>query len=375
MLSKTLPYYPFSSGASILGFDYLSFIIHKRNMNEQLIKDFSEYLLSEKISDVRIKKYQSTLRTITKKMNKPFEKCDKDDIMNFLARLEKDSYLVNNKKEKKNYSVNTKKDFRVVIKRFWKWLKKTEDYPVEVKWIKSAIPKRLQKIIRTKDVLTEEEVYKMVDNAQHTRDKAIISLLYETGSRIGEIEKLKIGDIVFDEKGYNFVSNGKTGDVYKRVVNIKAVELLKEWISQHPMKSDPKAYLWITLARSHTGMKQMRQAGFSKMLKEVANISSITKAVNPHAFRHARITDLRVNRKVSDAVIEMLVGWTPGTNMFDIYQHAKSEDVDKALIETYGLKDEQKKNKMIDSLDKALAEDKDFRLKVAKLLQARGMKE
>lgn len=332
-------------------------------MNEQLIEKFCNDLFSEKLSDIRIIKYRSTLRTISKRMKRPFDKCNKEDIRNFLANI-----------QKSNYSEHTKKDFRVVVKRFWKWLKQTDEYPDEVKWIKTTMPKRLQKIIRTKDVLTEEEVYKMVDNAHHSRDKAIISLLFETGSRIGEIEKLKIGDIVFDDKGYNFVTDGKTGDVYKRVVNIKAVELLKEWIKQHPLKDNPDVPLWITLARSHTGMKQMKQSGFRKMFKEIAEISGIKKKVNPHAFRHARITDLRVNKKVPDAIIEMLVGWIPGSNMFDIYQHAKSEDVDKALAEVYGLKEEQKKNKIIIEFDKLLAEDKEFRLKIAKLLHDKGVK-
>jgi integrase/recombinase XerD len=332
-------------------------------MNEELIRDFSLSLLSEGISEARIKKYQSTLHTISKNMKKSFEKCGRDEIVDFLAKIEKD-----------DYTANTKKDFRVVIKRFWKWMRKTDDYPPDVNWIKTTIPRRLQKIIRTKDILTEQEVYEMVDTAPYIRDKAIISMLFETGSRIGEIEKLNIGDIVFDDKGYNFVSNGKTGDVYKRVVNTKAVELLKSWMNMHPMKGDSDSPLWVTLARSRVGTRRLENSGMRKMLKEVAEMCKITKKVNPHAFRHARITDLRVNRKVPDAIIEMMVGWTPGSRMFDVYQHAKSEDVDKALSESYGLKEEQKKRKMIQTFDNMLATDSGFRSKIAKLLQEKGVK-
>jgi len=337
-------------------------------MNEQLIEEFCTYLSSEGLSKNRIKKYFYTLRTISGLIKKPFQDCTKEDLIHFLAKIQDDK--IKSKQKETAYAEETKRDFKIVVKRLWRFLGKEE----LISWIKTTQNKRLQKLIRTKDVLTEEEVYKMIDNATHSRDKAIISLLFESGSRIGEIEKLKIGDIVFDDKGYNFMTNGKTGDVYKRVVNTKAVELLRNWIKQHPLKNEADSPLWITLARSHTGLKQMKQAGFRKMLSEIAEISGIKKRVNPHSFRHAKITDLRINKKVPDAIIEMLVGWKAGSNMFEIYQHGKSEDIDKALVEVYGLKEEQKKRKMIETFDNLLANDSDFRLKIAKLLNEKGVK-
>jgi len=302
-------------------------------MNEEVIKEFLNFLLSQGISQPRILKYEYTLRSLSKFLKKDFRKVTKEDLVNFFAKLEANKIKPEGKEA---YSDETKRDFRIITKRFWKWLKNCDEgYPDEVKWIKTTPNKKLEHVIRTKDVLTEEEVYKMVDTATHVRDKAIISMLFETGSRIGEIRKLKLKDIVFDDKGYNFVTNGKTGDVYKRVMNPKAVELLKTWIEKHPLKDNPEAPLWVTLPRARRGIKQMDYAGFNKMLKEVATIAGITKRVNPHAFRHARITDLRIRKKVPDAIIEMLVGWRPGSKQFKIYQHGKSEDIDNALSRVY----------------------------------------
>lgn len=340
-------------------------------MNDEHIEKFCNQLFSEGLSQRRVKKYSSTLRTLSNFLKKDFKKCNKDDLVNLFADIQSDKLGFELNGEKKTYAENTKRDFRIVVKRFWKYLGK-EDLVKD--WLKTTKNKRLEKIIKTKDVLSEEEVYKMVDIAQHLRDKAIISLLYETGSRIGEISDLNISDVVFDEKGYNFVSRGKTGEVYKRVVNFKAVELLKNWLKNHPLREKSDAPLWITLSRSHTGLKKLGYNGFNHMLKEVAKNCGIAKKVNPHAFRHARITNLRIVRKMPDAIIEMMVGWIPGTNMFDVYQHSTSDDVDKALTENYGLKEEQKKNEMIEKFDSLLATDSNFRMKIAKLLNERGVK-
>ena len=38
----------------------------------------------------------------------------------------------------RDYSEWTKRDYKIVIKRFLKWIRKSEDYPDEVKWIRAS---------------------------------------------------------------------------------------------------------------------------------------------------------------------------------------------------------------------------------------------
>lgn len=310
--------------------------------NDKLIADFLTSISAEGLSKPRILKYNTTLHTISRLLDKDFKRCDIEDLKKLFAKMQQGEIKSSKDKE---YAEESKRDFKIVIKRFWRWLEPCDDekeYPKEVRWIRTSQNGRLKKIIKTKDCLTEDEVYKMIDAAIYPRDKAIISLLYESASRIGEILGLKISDIVFDDKGYSFETNiGKTGEIYKRVMNPKAVNCLKQWIAKHPMKDDKDAPLWITLSRSNMGSRPMGRAGFTKMLKDTASKVGITKRVTCHQFRHARITDLRVNKKVPDAIIEMLVGWKPGSDMFDTYQHAKSGDVDNALSQVYTEIDEE----------------------------------
>ena len=60
------------------------------------------------------------------------------------------------------------------------------------------------------DMLTEEEIIKMINAAPNTRDKAMIGLLWDIGSRIGEVGALKIKHIKFNEYGAVILINGKT---------------------------------------------------------------------------------------------------------------------------------------------------------------------
>jgi len=63
-----------------------------------------------------------------------------------------------------------------------------------VKWIKI---RPLRRELDLRDILTEEEVYKMIRAASTTRDKAFIHVMYESGARINEIHLRLIKDISF----------------------------------------------------------------------------------------------------------------------------------------------------------------------------------
>ena len=61
------------------------------------------------------------------------------------------------------------------------------------------------------ELLTEEEIQKMISSCANLRDRALVSVLYESGCRIGEIGNLRIKDVLFDEYGAKIDVLGKTG--------------------------------------------------------------------------------------------------------------------------------------------------------------------
>ena len=117
--------------------------------------------------------------------------------------------------EKRDYSAWTKHDYKVIIKRFYKWLKgNDETYPDEVKWIKTTLKKK--DVVLPEELLSENDIKRLVDSAVSIRDKAFIISLYESGARIGELGEMHCNDVVFEDRYTTLMLKGKTGS--RRVI-------------------------------------------------------------------------------------------------------------------------------------------------------------
>jgi len=201
-----------------------------------------------------------------------------------------------------------------------------------VKWIRSTISRKDTKL--PEDLLTEDDVRKMVDVCSNARDRALIFTLYESGARVGEVASLKIMDVKFDEYGSVLVVTGKTG--MRRVRMIAADPYLRAWLNEHPLKNNPEAPLWIK-----NDKKPMSYAAIAKLIKVVARRAGIKKRVHAHLFRHSRATFLA--KYLTEAQLSQYMGWVQGSKMASIYVHLSGRDLDDALLGVYGIKVEDRK--------------------------------
>ena len=289
--------------------------------NKKLIMDFVEYSFARGLTTVRVVIYIFHLTKLAELLGKDFDKATKKDIQRVVAEIERE-----------NYSAWTKKDFRSMLKRFYKWLNDDKGYPEQVKWIKSTISKKDVKL--PEELLTEDDIRKMVEACNNSRDKALIFALYESGARIGEIASLKIKDVKFDEYGSIVIVKGKTG--MRRVRLIASDPYLRAWLNDHPMKNDPEAPLWIK-----TNNEPITYSTISKLIKKIAKKAGIKKGVHAHLFRHSRATFLA--QYLTEAQLSHYLGWVQGSKMASIYVHLSGRDMDKALLGIYGIKFEEKK--------------------------------
>jgi len=153
--------------------------------NKKIIFEFYEYLVAEGLGKGRIAKYLYHLLKISGWMNKSFRRANRGDVIKLVQVIENQSY-----------TAHTKHDYKIVIKRFFKWLRDSDKYPYEVDWIKTTI-KETNSII-PEELLTEEEIKSLIDAAKHPRNKAMVAFLYESGCRVGELLSLQIRHVVFD---------------------------------------------------------------------------------------------------------------------------------------------------------------------------------
>jgi integrase len=242
-------------------------------------------------------------------------------------------------------SYDTKLDYKVAIRKFMKWLRKTEDYPEEVRWIKTRKKKNAFKL--PEELLNEEEVSRMIDAAEYPRDKAMISSLFESGCRTGELLTMRVKHLQLDEYGAVFMINGKTGG--RRVRLITSTPYLIGWLNVHPHRDDPEAPLWEVIRSYKTDMHTfVNYACLNVLLKRVARKAGIKKRVYPHLFRHSRATALA--NHLTEAQMKEYLGWVRDSDMASVYIHLSGRDVDDAVLRMHGLKKEENGKKKVAEL-------------------------
>jgi site-specific recombinase XerD len=286
--------------------------------NRRLIVDFADCCLSEGLGPLRILKYIGMLKTMATMEAFDFEKANRADIEQLAAKIESSPY-----------TEWTKHDFRVAIKRFYKWLRGTEDgYPPEVKWLRSTARRSRCKL--PEEILTQDEVRVMIAAATSPRDKAFIAVLYESGCRIAEQLGLRMRQIQADPHGFRMTVFGKTGS--RRLLLIASGPYLAEWLNSHPRAGDPEAHLWAVSERSAEPLSHSRVRA---ILLTIADRARVRKAVNPHNFRHSRATHLAMH--LTEAQMNEYFGWVQGSGMAQTYVHLSGRDMDSALLKLHNI--------------------------------------
>ena len=255
--------------------------------NNLYIKEFLSYLAFEKgNSSNTIAGYERDLRIFSKYVNKNLTEVTEEDIYSYIREM--------NDKLKKN-SVLRKV---ATIRNFYKfcYLNKI------IKEDPTGMIKSMKREKRLPEVLSLEEVKRIVDNCKHTpggmRDRLIIKFLIATGARISEILNLKISDV--ENQNYEFIKVLGKGSKYRVIPIYDSLEKeIKEFIHDY----------------------RARRENFWKRLKVIAKNAGIEKNIYPHIFRHSLATVLLSNGADIRIVQEILGHSNISTT--EIYTHVE----------------------------------------------------
>ena len=123
---------------------------------------------------------------LIEKINLPIEEITTEILREYLADYK------NNSKA----GMVTIDNIRRTLSSFFAWLE-NEDYIV-----KNPVRKihKVKTTKRVKETLTDENLEKLRDTCSNVRDLAILELLISTGMRVGELTRLNIADINFQER-------------------------------------------------------------------------------------------------------------------------------------------------------------------------------
>lgn len=300
--------------------------------DKKLLWDFYYYCYSTNLTTTRVLRYMITLWKLTEFKDGDFEQMGKMDIQKLVSEI-----------NRKHYSPHTKKDYRIALKKFYQWLEgdpTTKEYPDKVKWIKTTLEHNGKKL--PEEILTKDDVREMIKYAGNLRNKAFISILYESGCRIGELLSLKWKHMDFSlSKGVKMRVDGKTGT--RRLLLVSSEPHIKEWRANYPGKLNGNGWMWISLdrnAKNGSFGQPLNYGSVRMMLKRVAENAGVEKDVNPHSFRHARATHLASH--LTEAQMCEFFGWEQGSKQPSTYVHLSGRDLDTAIKKLYGLEEEKK---------------------------------
>lgn len=154
-------------------------------------------------------------------------------------------------------------------------------------------------------ILTKEEIVTLIRTCNNIRDKFLLTLLYETGIRIGEalslwIEDFDISDMVIDLKDRGELENNaeiKTVSSPRRIdISQNLADMFMEYIAEYHTEEVETNHIFIKLSGANK-YKPMNYIDVDNLFRTFKKKTDIY--VTPHMFRHSSLTLLR------------MAGWQP----------------------------------------------------------------
>ena len=235
--------------------------------NEELINKFISAKEIEGCSKRTTKYYESTLLKMNSKMNNGITHMTTDDLRTYLTDYQK----IN------DCSKASVDNIRRNLSSFFSWLE-------EENYILKSPMKRIHKIKVDKvikETYSDETLELLRDNCDCLRDLAIIDLLASTGMRVGELVKLNINDIDFENRECVVFGKGnKERPVY---FDARTKIHLKNYLNSR-IDLDPA--LFVSLDAPH---ERLNISGVEIRLRQLGRRLGIQK-VHPHKFRRTVAT-------------------------------------------------------------------------------------
>jgi integrase len=176
--------------------------------------------------------------------------------------------------------------YRTVLKMFYRGNKRSD--------LDDALPRQNRPAKRKKgidDVLMPDDVVKLIEACGSARDRALLAVLAATGARISEVCQLRLKDVKLSNgTGYQmwFGQTKVRGEErYSPKIEGAFKKYLDDYLAIHPSRNDLETWLFPSTARDG---QPVHDSTIRDLVIGLAKKAGITKDVNPHAFRHARVT-------------------------------------------------------------------------------------
>jgi integrase len=204
----------------------------------------------------------------------------------------------------------------------------TKGRPIPVRPVKLHVPPRAPR------TLEAEQIVAILAACEHLRDRFLLSLLAETGMRVGQALGLRHADFVSRKREVHIVprtgnANGARAKLRSAAVvpvSVPLVRLYSEYmhVEYGGIDSD---YVFVNLFGGRVGAA-MTYPAVHQLIGRIAARTGI--GFTAHVLRHSHATDM-VRRGVPIEVVARLLTHRSSTTTSQVYVHLGAADIREAL--------------------------------------------
>ena len=238
-----------------------------------------------------------------------------------------------------SYSPSTISDFKKVLKKFVKYV---NDGELPKFWNDINAEKIRSRYSAADQMITYDELQSLLSACKNQRDKALISLLWDSGIRASELLKLRIKDFQKSSDGLYATLNIQEGSKnYKQrtvILTGDSVVLVPEYLEylKNFLKDrfSEDRFLFIGIGKEKPG-ENLTYDDLRSVIQKIAKRSGIQKPISPHLFRHSAATRM-ASESLPVQVFTKQMGWS-SNKMADNYTHLDSKSQIKAILKAQGI--------------------------------------
>ena len=247
------------------------------------------FIVSKKIAGLSEKTLYLYLMVLTdffRTVRKAPEKVETNDIRIYLYKYQKEHGISN----------RTLDCRRTIICSYFNWMA-SEEYIIRNPAI-NIQPIKCER--KHKRAMSQLDLEKVRLACETKREKAIVEILYSTGCRVTELERLNISDVNFETKEVILFGKGSRHRV--SYLNAKAEVALKDYLSS---RTDDNPAMFVYDRKPYDRLKK---SGIEFLIRKMMKrTSGVTTHVTPHIFRHTTATTA-LDRGMSIVDVSRLLG-------------------------------------------------------------------
>lgn len=279
-------------------------ISNKKELSAETIKQiekFVNWLHSRRYSENTVKTYSESLKTFLLYFHKKtISEITNDDLIEF-----NNKYIL-----AKNYSSSFQNQVVNAIKLFFRIM---QNIKIDVDLIHRPKRERL-----LPNVLSKEEVKKILDSPPYLKHKVMLSLIYSCGLRSGEILRLKPEHISAD-RNILLIKQSKGKKDRIAPLSDKTIKMINNYLAVFK----PTVYLF----EGEKVGNPYDERSLQNVLKQSVSKAGIKKPVTLHWLRHSYATHLLENGTDLRYIQEILGHSSSKTT--EIYTHVSTKSIQK----------------------------------------------